>query len=46
MDFRGYKCILLQAQLKEAQHDLNEANKAWDALALKLKELGEEDSYL
>ena len=35
----GYNCIPLQAQLKEAQHDVDEANKARDDLASRLKEL-------
>ena len=34
-----YNCIPLQAQLKEAQHDVDEANKARDDLASRLKEL-------
>ena len=35
----GYNCIPLQAQLKEAQHGVDEANKARDDLASRLKEL-------
>ena len=35
----------LQMQLKEVQHDVDEPNKTWDILALKLKELEKIRTY-